>query len=204
MEAAQRATAGMALVALAYTSFIYLALQGPLTLFGIAVPLIALGLWLATLGLATLRTGHGYAPLAGGLALAALSAVVALLADLGAADLFKVPHAVAAVGFVQAAWFAMLWWLGPTGSGRRAAAGLEVSAWVLLVAAALYFVLVVANGFYEAAPLEGLYVAGAWLLAKNVSKAESDLEARAERGAHREAEGLKAPLPKVEPKERIR
>lgn len=103
MDEGQRATLGLALIAVGYSGFVYFVLQMPFTLFTIGPPGVAIGLWVATAGLAALRTGKGYALLATGFVLCSVFAIVLLLADLGATDLFKVPHALAALGFTQAA-----------------------------------------------------------------------------------------------------
>lgn len=204
MDDGQRATLGLALIAAAYSGFIYFVLQAPFGLFTVCPPGIAFGLWLATAGLAAMRrTERGYGLFATGLAIAAAFSIVLLIADLGAADLFKVPHAIAAVGFTQAAWYAMGWWFGPTGSARKAVAGLGVSAWVLVVAGVLYLVLVLLRGFLEGVPLEVLYAIGAWLLARHIGPAQAALEARLHRGPGGDTAGLRAPLPREAPRQRI-
>lgn len=204
MDAEHRAAAGIGLCALAYLGFAPLALGfvgvGP---FLAGVVLAGLGLLLAAAGLAGLRAGRGLPLLGTGFAVAAVGGIAVLLFDLGQAGLFLVPHALMALGLAQAAWYALLWWLGAGDRGPREARALAVTCWVLAAGFLGYLALVVANGFLDVVVQEAAGLTGAVLAARSLPPAARTLAAAADAVSQEDLEGLREPVPRQEPHERI-
>ncbi|HEV8361614.1 MAG TPA: hypothetical protein VGR28_14290 [Candidatus Thermoplasmatota archaeon] len=152
-----RAGAGFALAGVVNLVFVPLFLLSVgFSVFGAAIVLAGVGMLLAGAGLARGRVG-GVA--AAGFVVAAAGAAVAFLADLGAADLFKVGHAILALGLVEAAWYALRGASDPAALGA-ALGGLAIASKVCAAGIVVYIVLLLGNGFLEGLPLEVVALAG--------------------------------------------